>query len=81
MGKWHLTPDDETHMAAPAIRGRGPRLRRWYGFHGGETHQFVPALFHDNHSVLPPRSIAEGYHLSADLADRAIAQSGRPPGR
>ena len=47
---------------------------RWYGFHGGETHQFVPALYHDNHSIPPPRSIDEGYHLSADLADQAIAQ-------
>jgi arylsulfatase A-like enzyme len=73
VGKWHLTPDDETHMAAP--RGSWPCGRgfdRWYGFHGGETHQFVPALYHDNHSVAPPRSIEDGYHLSADIADRAI---------
>ncbi len=77
VGKWHLTPDDETNMAAP--RHSWPLARgfdRWYGFHGGETHQFVPALYHDNHSVLPPRSIEEGYHLSADLADRAIADLG-----
>ena len=75
MGKWHLTPDDETSMAAP--RHSWPLARgfdRWYGFHGGETHQFVPALYHDNHSVAPPRSIEEGYHLSADLADQAIGQ-------
>jgi arylsulfatase len=73
VGKWHLTPEDETHMAAPRNTwpiGRG--FQRWYGFHGGETHQFVPALYHDNHSVAPPRSIADGYHLSADIADRAI---------
>ena len=50
--------------------GRG--FDRWYGFHGGETHQFVPGLYHDNHSVRPPRTVEEGYHLSADLADRAI---------
>ncbi len=73
VGKWHLTPDDETHMAAsraswPIARG----FDRWYGFHGGETHQFVPSLYHDNHSVLPPARPEEGYHLSADLADRAI---------
>jgi arylsulfatase len=77
VGKWHLTPDDETSMAAP--RHSWPLARgfdRWYGFHGGETHQFVPALYHDNHSVAPPRTIEEGYHLSADLADRAIAQLG-----
>jgi arylsulfatase A-like enzyme len=74
VGKWHLTPDDETNMAAP--RHSWPLARgfdRWYGFHGGETHQFVPALYHDNHSIAPPLSIDEGYHLSADLADQAIA--------
>ena len=77
VGKWHLTPDDETHMGAPRWTwplGRG--FDRWYGFHGGETHQFVPNLYHDNHSVVPPRSIEEGYHLSADLADRAIGYLG-----
>jgi arylsulfatase A-like enzyme len=73
VGKWHLTPDDQTHMAAPRDSwpcGRG--FQRWYGFHGGETHQFVPALYQDNHAVTPPRSPEEGYHLSEDLADRAI---------
>ncbi|UDY35025.1 arylsulfatase [Dermatobacter hominis] len=73
VGKWHLTPEEETHAAAPRHSwplGRG--FDRWYGFHGGETHQFVPALQHDNHPVAPPASIEDGYHLSADLADRAI---------
>jgi arylsulfatase A-like enzyme len=73
VGKWHLTPDDEVHMAASRASwplGRG--FDRWYGFHGGETHQFNPALYHDNHAVMPPRTIEEGYHLSADIADRAI---------
>jgi arylsulfatase len=77
VGKWHLTPDNETHMAASRASwplGRG--FDRWYGFHGGETHQFVPSLYHDNHSVLPPSTPAEGYHLSADLADRAIQYLG-----
>jgi arylsulfatase A-like enzyme len=73
LGKWHLSPEDETNMAAsratwPLARG----FDRWYGFHGGETHQFVPALFHDNHAVRPPHSGADSYHLTEDLADRAI---------
>ncbi len=77
VGKWHLTPEDETHMASsratwPLARG----FDRWYGFHGGETHQFVPTLYHDNHSVAPPRTVDDGYHLSADLADRAIEYLG-----
>jgi len=77
VGKWHLTPEDETHMAAP--RGSWPcgrGFQRWYGFHGGETHQFVPALYEDNHFALPPRLPEEGYHLSEDLADRAIRYLG-----
>ena len=73
VGKWHLSPEDETNMAAsratwPLARG----FDRWYGFHGGETHQFVPALYHDNHSVRPPVSMQDGYHLTEDLADHAI---------
>jgi arylsulfatase len=71
VGKWHLTPEDETHMGAsratwPVSRG----FQRWYGFHGGETHQFVPTLFQDNHWVPPPAD--DAYHLSEDLGDRAI---------
>jgi arylsulfatase len=75
VGKWHLTPDDETHMGAdrtswPTQRG----FQRWYGFHGGEAHQFVPALFQDNHAVTPPSG--DDYHLSEDLADRMIRYLG-----
>ena len=73
VGKWHLTPQDEIHFAAPRDSwpcGRG--FRHWYGFHGGETHQFVPNLFRDNTAVRPPSSPAEGYHLTEDLADEAI---------
>jgi arylsulfatase len=77
VGKWHLSPEDETNDAGsratwPLARG----FDRWYGFHGGETHQFVPALFSDNHSVRPPKTVVDGYHLSEDLADRAITMLG-----
>ena len=77
VGKWHLSPEEETNMARSRATwplGRG--FDRWYGFHGGETHQFVPALYHDNHSIRPPRTVEEGYHLSEDLADRAIEYLG-----
>ncbi len=73
VGKWHLTPEDETSMAGP--RTTWPLARgfdRWYGFHGGETHQFNPALYEDHHAVRPPGSYEGGYHLSQDLADHAI---------
>src|SRR5688572_7201375 len=73
VGKWHLTPHEEAHLGASRERwplGRG--FERWYGFFGGETHQFAPALAHDNHFVEAPRSYEEGYHLTEDLADHAI---------
>jgi arylsulfatase len=73
VGKWHLTPDDESHLAASRKRwplGRG--FERFYGFFPGETHQFVPTLVHDSHQVDPPRSYADGYHLTEDLVDRAV---------
>jgi len=77
VGKWHLTPEDECHVAAPRDRwplGRG--FERFYGFFTGETHQFAPALIADNHQTRPPRSIAEGYHLTEDLIDHAIGLVG-----
>ena len=73
VGKWHLTPDEERHLGASRARwplGRG--FDRFYGFFGGETHQFAPALVYDNHRVAPPWSWEDGYHLSEDIADRAI---------
>ncbi len=73
VGKWHLTPEDEGHLAATRVRwplGKG--FERWYGFFGGETSQFVPALLHDNHAAAPPASYEDGYHLTTDLVDHAI---------
>jgi arylsulfatase A-like enzyme len=74
VGKWHLTPAPE--MATGASRERWPLSRgfdRFYGFLGGETDQYHPDLVHDGHQVDPPATPDEGYHLTEDLADRAIA--------
>jgi len=73
VGKWHLTPEDEEHLAARRDRwplGRG--FERFYGYFPGETHQFVPALVQDNHLAEPPASYEDGYHLTTDLVDRSI---------
>ncbi|HRE03440.1 MAG TPA: sulfatase-like hydrolase/transferase, partial [Ilumatobacteraceae bacterium] len=45
---------------------------RYYGFLAGETDQYNPDLIADNHQVPPPRTAAEGYHLTEDLIDHAI---------
>ena len=74
IGKWHLTPADQVSAAGPYDRwplGRG--FERYYGFLGGDTHQYYPDLVYDNHSVEPPKTPEEGYHLTLDLVDKAIA--------
>jgi len=73
VGKWHLSPAEESTPAGPYHRwplGRG--FERYYGFLGGETNQWFPDLTYDNHSVPQPKKVEEGYHLDEDLADHAI---------
>ena len=73
VGKWHLTPAEETDLSSWRARwplGRG--FERFYGFLGGETNQWYPDLVYDNHTVPPPASPEDGYHLSQDLAEKAI---------
>ena len=45
---------------------------RFYGFMGGETNQWYPDLAEDNHYIDQPYLPADGYHLSKDLADKAL---------
>ena len=74
IGKWHLTPGDQISAAGPYDRwplGRG--FERYYGFLGGDTHQYYPDLTYDNHRVEPPKTPEEGYHLTEDLTDKAIS--------
>jgi len=74
VGKWHLTPADQISAAGPYDRwplGRG--FERYYGFLGGETHQYYPELVQDNQQVEPPKTPEEGYHLTEDLVDRSIS--------
>ncbi len=39
---------------------------------GGDTNQWYPELVYDNHSIEQPTESEDGYHLSIDLADKAI---------
>ena len=74
IGKWHLTPADQISAAGPYDRwplGRG--FERYYGFIGGETHQYYPELVYDNHQVEPPATPEDGYHVTEDLVDKAIS--------
>jgi arylsulfatase A-like enzyme len=77
VGKWHLTPAEAISAAGPYDRwplGRG--FERYYGFLGGDTHQYYPELVRDNTQVEPPKTPEEGYHLTPDLVDKAKAMIG-----
>jgi arylsulfatase A-like enzyme len=72
-GKWHLAPTSDISAAGPFDQwplGRG--FDRFYGFLEGETDQFHPELVRDNSQISPPRTPAEGYHLSEDLVDNLL---------
>lgn len=72
-GKNHNVPDTHTSAAGPfdywPIR-RG--FDHFYGFLGGETDQFYPALYRDTTPVDVPRTPEAGYQLTTDLADECI---------
>ncbi|MCK9278272.1 MAG: arylsulfatase [Methanoculleus sp.] len=73
IGKWHLTPGEETDMSS--WKGRWPLGRgfeRYYGFMGGETNQWHPDIVYDNHPMDQPYRPDEGYHFSKDITERAI---------
>ena len=66
--------DLERSAAGPYDRwplGRG--FERFYGFLGGDTHQYYPELVQDNSQVEPPATPEEGYHLTPDLVAKARA--------
>lgn len=72
VGKWHLAPGHEITPAGPFDNWPLRRgFDRFYGFMGGATDQHAPELFEDHHPARPPQN--PDYHLSADLADRAIS--------
>jgi arylsulfatase len=72
-GKNHNTPDWESSIVGPFDRWpTGLGFDYFYGFIGGETHQYYPVLFENTKPVEPDRSPEEGYHFMTDMTDRAI---------
>ena len=73
IGKNHNVPVDAFDMgASKEAWPLGLGYDRFYGFLGGETNQWYPELIEDNHFVDQPAQPEDGYHLSKDLADKAI---------
>jgi arylsulfatase len=73
-GKWHNTPDWETSPIGPFDRWpTGLGFEYWYGFHGGETSQWEPQLVRNTTPIEPSKKPEQGYHLTEDMTDDAIA--------
>jgi arylsulfatase A-like enzyme len=74
IGKNHNVPIDAFSMGASKKEWPlGLGYDRFYGFIGGETNQWYPDLAEDNHYIDQPYGPEDGYHLSKDLADKAIS--------
>lgn len=72
-GKWHNTPDYETSVAGPFDRWpTGLGFEYFYGFFGGDTNQWSPALVENTKRIAPPTNNPD-YHLTPDLVDHAIS--------
>src|SRR6476659_3944682 len=74
-GKCHEVPVWQTSPMGPfdAWPSVGGGFEHFYGFLGGETNQYAPALYDGTTPVEPDRTPEEGYHLTEDMTDRAIA--------
>jgi arylsulfatase A-like enzyme len=73
-GKCHEVPVWETSPMGPfdAWPSGGGGFEHFYGFIGGETNQYAPALYDGTVPVDPDRTPEEGYHFTEDMTDRAI---------
>lgn len=73
-GKCHEVPVWQSSPMGPfdGWPSGGGGFETFYGFIGGENNQWEPALYDGTTPVEPPATAEEGYHLTEDLADRAI---------
>jgi arylsulfatase A-like enzyme len=72
-GKCHEVPVWQTSPMGPFNAWpTGSGFEYFYGFIGGEAHQYYPALYEGTIPVEPEKTPEEGYHLMTDMTDRAI---------
>lgn len=73
-GKCHEVPPWQTSPVGPfdAWPTGGGGFEYFYGFIGGENNQYYPALYEGTTPIEPEHTPEQGYHLTEDLADRAV---------
>ena len=78
-GKCHEVPVWETSPAGPfnAWPTGGGGFEYFYGFIGGEAHQWYPSLYEGTTPIEVKTTPEEGYHFMADMTDKAIGWIGQ----
>ena len=77
-GKCHEVPVWETSPMGPFNAWpTGSGFEHFYGFIGGETNQYAPAIYRDTVPVEPEVAPGEEYHFTEDMTDRAIEWIGQ----
>jgi arylsulfatase A-like enzyme len=73
-GKCHEVPVWETSPMGPFDQWPtgGGGFEYFYGFLGGETNQFYPAIYEGTTPVEPGKTPEEGYHFTEDMTNKAI---------
>ena len=73
LGKCHEVPVWETSPMGPFRQWpTGSGFEYFYGFIGGETNQYYPAIYEGTTPLEPNKTPAEGYHFTEDMTDKAI---------
>ena len=74
-GKCHEVPVWETSPMGPFDNwpSGGGGFEYFYGFIGGETNQYYPAIYEGTIPVEPAKTPDQGYHFTEDMTDKAIA--------
>ncbi len=74
-GKCHEVPVWQTSPMGPFDQWPtgGGGFEYFYGFIGGETNQWYPAIYEGTTPIEPSSTPEQGYHFTEDMTDKAIA--------
>ena len=78
-GKCHEVPVWQTSPAGPfdAWPTGGGGFEYFYGFIGGEAHQWYPSLYEGTTPIEVEKTPEEGYHFMEDMTDKTIGWIGQ----
>ncbi len=73
-GKCHEVPVWETSPMGPFTQWPtgGGGFEYFYGFIGGETNQWYPAIYEGTTPIEPGKTPEQGYHFTEDMTNKAI---------